>query len=250
MANALKIISLLLSYPTKELLEGADELHQALSADKMANGKTKKLLKKLIDEVCSLDLYEAQERYVLLFDRTRTLSLHLFEHVHGESRDRGQAMVDLAAMYDREGFEIDAKELPDYLPLFLEYLSLRPAKDIADLMGQVLHIISAIRKRLKKRDSIYENAFLALEQIAGIKADAKAVSAILEEPADDPNDLEALDKIWEDEAVMFGGGKGNDACGPDRLRTQIRAAQRPAGVVSPNITSSKQPQINEEHKNG
>ncbi|MEJ2459788.1 MAG: hypothetical protein P8Y58_17260 [Novosphingobium sp.] len=50
----------------------------------------------LIDDLVTRDLYDAQERYVLLFDRTRKLSLHLFEHVHGESRDRGQAMVDLA----------------------------------------------------------------------------------------------------------------------------------------------------------
>ena len=74
------------------------------------------------------DLYDLQERYVLLFDRTRSLSLHLFEHVHGESRDRGQAMVDLKALYERHGLHMSSSELPDHLPLFLEFLS-RDSRD-------------------------------------------------------------------------------------------------------------------------
>ena len=181
----------------------------------------------LIDDICAHDVYDAQERYVLLFDRTRTNSLHLFEHVHGESRDRGQAMVDLAVMYATQGFDIDAKELPDYIPMFLEYLSTQSEQEINNLLGQTLHILAAIRERLQKRKSIYANAFLALEDIAGTKPDLDAVAEILAEPAADPLDLTALDEIWEEEAVTFGAGQGTDACGPDRLRTQIRAHNRP-----------------------
>lgn len=228
MVNALKIISLLLSYPTKALLEAGGDLHLALEADEMTGPSQKKLLGALIDDLVAHDVYDAEERYVLLFDRTRTHSLHLFEHVHGESRDRGQAMVDLAVMYEGQGFDIDAKELPDYLPLFLEYLSTQSAEEVQNLLGQTLHIITALRERLQKRQSIYANALLALEAISNIKADADAVAELLKEPADDPNDLKALDKIWEDEVVSFGAGAGNDVCGPDRLRTQIRASQRPA----------------------
>ncbi len=114
MTNALKITSLLLSYPTQELLDAGPELHAALETDTVIGKKEKAWLGALIDDLCALDLYDAEERYVLLFDRTRTLSLHLFEHVHGESRDRGQAMVDLATMYEAQGFDIDASALPDY----------------------------------------------------------------------------------------------------------------------------------------
>ena len=228
MANALKIISALLSYPTQDLLDAGPELHEALNADTMTGVAEKAWLGALIDDLSALDIYDAEERYVLLFDRTRTNSLHLFEHVHGESRDRGQAMVDLAAMYERQGFDIDASELPDYLPLFLEYLSTQSAEEVQNLLGQTLHIVSALRKRLQKRDSIYANALLAMEALAGTQADEEAVAEILKTPEDDPDDLGALDKIWEDEAVTFGGNAGESDCGPDRLKRQIRAANRPA----------------------
>lgn len=227
MAKVLKIISLLLSYPTRDLLGASTELHQALAADKTVGDKEKVWLGALINDLASHDIYDAEERYVLLFDRTRTNSLHLFEHVHGESRDRGQAMVDLSTMYEAQGFEIDANELPDYLPLFLEYLSTQSEEEVHNLLGQTLHIMTALRERLQKRGSIYANALLALESIAGIAADAQAVADILKTPEDDPNDLDALDKIWEDEAVTFGGNAGENDCGPDRMKRQMRAAKRP-----------------------
>ena len=228
MANALKIVSLLLSYPSAELLAARDELRAALAADRLTGDKQKALLAALIDDLGGRDLYDAEERYVLLFDRTRTLSLHLFEHVHGETRDRGQAMVDLAVMYEQQGFDISSHEMPDYLPLFLEYLSTQSAEEVHNLLGQTLHILSALRTRLQKKGSIYANAFLVLEAIAGTRADKRAVDELLELPEDDPTDLKALDAVWEEEAVTFGGGAGNDACGPDRLRTQLRAHRRPA----------------------
>ena len=97
-----------------------------------------------------------------------------------------------------------------------------------NLLDQTLHILSALRARLQKRGSIYANAILVLEAIAGTTADAQAVEDLLQLPEHDPNDLKALDAVWNEEAVTFGGGPGNDACGPDRLRTQLRAAKRPA----------------------
>lgn len=226
MANTLKILSALLSYPSKALIEAGPDLHQALAVDDMVDDARKMLVGALIDDICALSIYDAEERYVLLFDRTRTLSLHLFEHVHGESRDRGQAMVDLATMYEAQGFDIDAKELPDYIPLFLEYLSTQSDEEVKNLLGQTLHIISAMRERLQKRDSIYANALLVLEAMSGVEADPAAVAEILQTAEVDPNDLEALDEIWEEEAVTFGQNAGENQCGPDRLRTQMRAAER------------------------
>ncbi|MCP4316890.1 MAG: nitrate reductase molybdenum cofactor assembly chaperone [Hyphomicrobiales bacterium] len=226
MNTTLKVISLLLSYPTKELQDAIPELNTAVDADS-GTGKCEALLiKRLADDIASLDLYEAQERYVFLFDRTRTLSLHLFEHVHGESRDRGSAMVDLMEMYGKAGFDIGTNEMPDYLPMFLEFLSVKPAAEAEELLGQTVHILSALRERLKKRKSIYANAFGALEVLAKGKPDRALLKGLLDEPLDDPDDLEALDRIWEEEVVTFGGNSGENACGPDRLRTQMRAAQR------------------------
>lgn len=231
MNTALKVISLLLSYPSEEIRAAIPELKAALDGAAIGERETE-ALKRLADDIAGLDLYDAQERYVFLFDRTRSLSLHLFEHVHGESRDRGQAMVDLMAMYEKDGFEIDAKELPDYLPMFLEYLSMKPADEASELLGQTAHIVAALRERLKKRKSVYVNAFGVLEALALGKPDAALLAELLEAPEDNPDDLEALDRVWEEEAVTFGGNAGENACGPDRLQRQIRASHRkPADIA-------------------
>lgn len=226
MTNAYKIVSVLLSYPTAELAAAGDALRMALDADALSGPREKAALAALIDDLAGRDLYEAEERYVLLFDRTRSLSLHLFEHVHGESRDRGQAMVDLVQTYGAQGFDISARELPDHLPLFLEYLSTRPPAEAGALLGQALHIVSALRERLERRGSVYANAFVALEGLADAEADRGAAADIAALPEDDPDDLAALDVVWAEEAVRFGGGAGEAACGPDRLRTRLRAAKR------------------------
>ncbi|MCY6380161.1 nitrate reductase molybdenum cofactor assembly chaperone [Hoeflea prorocentri] len=235
MNRTLKIVSLLLSYPTKELQDGIPELNAALADDVGVDKRAVLLLTRLADDIAALDLYDAQERYVHLFDRTRTLSLHLFEHVHGESRDRGGAMVDLMEMYRNGGFDINARELPDHLPMFLEFLSVRPEPDARESLGQTAHILAALRERLKKRKSIYANAFAALEIIAREKPDEALLEGLLQEPLDDPDDLEALDRIWEEEVVTFGGNAGENACGPDRLQRQMRAHQRKpdSGAAAP-----------------
>ncbi len=225
MNNTLKIISLLLSYPTKELQDEIPAIVDVLGGTDLATPH-KVRLTKLADNIVSQNLYDAQERYVYLFDRTRTLSLHLFEHVHGESRDRGQAMVDLKEMYEAEDLEIDEKELPDYLPMFLEFLSIQPVENAAELLGQVKHIIVVLKERLKTRKSIYANAFEVLESLASGKFDKKLVDELRKQPDDNPDDLDALDRIWEEEVVTFGGNAGENSCGTDRLRTQMRAVSR------------------------
>ncbi len=110
----------------------------------------------LIDDLAAGDLMDMQERYILLFDRTRALSLHLFEHVHGESRDRGQAMVDLIKVYEDGGYTPTVTELPDFLPLFLEFAATRTAAEAIELIGQPGHVFAALRERLRKRSSPYE----------------------------------------------------------------------------------------------
>jgi nitrate reductase delta subunit len=226
---ALKVISLLLSYPTEEFRQSEPDIVAAVAADQGVTERQKVLISRLVEDIARRDLYDAQERYVYLFDRTRSLSLHLFEHVHGESRDRGQAMVDLMAMYEADGFSISARELPDYLPLFLEYLSTKEPAEAAHLLGQTSHILTVLKERLKKRKSIYANAFAVLETLAREKPDRALLDQMMSQPEDDPDDLAALDSIWEEEAVTFGGNAGEAKCGPDRLRTRMRAAARQPG---------------------
>ncbi|MEN2989388.1 nitrate reductase molybdenum cofactor assembly chaperone [Tistrella sp. BH-R2-4] len=245
MSRLIRIVSLLLSYPTAELQAAAPELRAAIAAETTLATETTlapdlaRDLGRLVDHIAGQDLYDAQEAYVLLFDRTRVLSLHLFEHVHGESRDRGQAMVDLKDMYEAAGFVIAARELPDHLPLFLEYLSTRAPDEAAGLLDQIAHITQALHARLVARDNPYAAALAVLVALAAASPahtapDPAVVAGLMAMPDDDPTDLEALDRIWEEEAVMFGAaGAGTDSCGPDRLRRQLRAASRPAPASAP-----------------
>ncbi|MCT6860834.1 nitrate reductase molybdenum cofactor assembly chaperone [Bartonella apis] len=230
MNSDLKIISLLLSYPEEELQQSGNLIRATL--DQLSDLDAAEIvgLKSLVSAISDRDIYEVQENYVLLFDRTRSLSLHLFEHVYGENRDRGQAMVDLKDMYDQAGFEIDVHEMPDYLPMFLEFLSTRSDEEARHLLGETLHIISAIRQRLQKRGSVYAAAFVALESLSGKRADEALTAEIVNRKEDDPNDLEALDRIWEEEAITFGGNQGENDCGPDRLKRRIRAQHRDASA--------------------
>lgn len=224
MLKTYKILSALLSYPTAELQEAAPTFPALLLREGIVPQSAMKELLPLIQDVAERDLLDLQSRYVLLFDRTRSLSLHLFEHVHGESRDRGQAMVDLKAHYDRHGLDISASELPDYLPLFLEFLSTLPKDEAREMLGQPIEILAALLERLRKRHSIYAGALLTLIAIADKRAKDETVAELLSNPDDDPNDFQALDKAWEEEPVTF--GPGAQGCGKvgamaDRIRAQM-----------------------------
>lgn len=226
MTGLFKLLSVLLAYPDEELQAASGDLRQALLSDTSVTPHDRANLLALIDDLGSGDLMDIQERYVFLFDRTRSLSLHLFEHIHGESRDRGQAMVDLRAMYENAGLEISARELPDYLPLFLEFLSIRPPEEARALLHQTLHIIAAIGERLVKRESIYAGVFQTLVSLAAQRPNPEDLAALRELQDDDPSDLQALDQVWEEEPVTFGPG-ATSTCPAERLETKLRASMRP-----------------------
>ncbi len=206
MSKTFKVLSLLLTYPEAEVQAAAGEMKQVLHLEKLVPSHCLKGLDELLDDIATADLYDLQERYVLLFDRSRSLSLHLFEHIHGESRDRGQAMVDLAEHYEQHGLLLSAKELPDFLPLFLEFLATRPLPEALELLEQPLDVIAALGERLRKRKSAYAWVLLALEGIAKGKPSKAVLDSLLAEPDEDPEDLEALDRAWEDQPVTFGPG--------------------------------------------
>ena len=222
-----KVLSALLSYPTEALIAAAPEFVTVLNAEKLVPPASRGALDALIAEIGNGEVYDLQERYGLLFDRSKTLALHLFEHVHGESRDRGQAMVDLKAMYENAGLMIAANELPDYVPLLLEFLSTRPLADARELLGQTTHILAALAERLGRRELRYRALFDALVAIAAEAPRRDIVDELLKAPDTDPMDLVALDAAWEEEEVRFGPGtQGQGACGHEGLIAKLRHAKR------------------------
>ncbi|MFV0296725.1 MAG: nitrate reductase molybdenum cofactor assembly chaperone [Hyphomicrobiaceae bacterium] len=225
--KTLKVMSLLLSYPSEDLKAAAPELKSILVGEGLLKRHHLEDVCALIDDLATRDVIDAQERYVLLFDRTRSLSLHLFEHVHGESRDRGQAMVDLIRLYEDGGFTPTASELPDYLPLFLEFASTRKPAEAIELIVQPGHVLAALAERLGRRKSLYQAVLAALVTLSRARLDAAQMEALRAEPDPDPDDLEALDAAWEEEEVIFGPGASSD-CGVDTLAAKLRQARRPA----------------------
>ena len=143
MSRTFKAMSALLTYPTEELLKAIPEIAAAIGQEASFSASVRRQLDALLGELAAGDIYDLQERYVLLFDRTRLLSLNLFEHVHGESRDRGQAMIDLKAQYENAGLEMGVAELPDFLPLFLEFLSMRPDAEAHELDRKITRLNSS-----------------------------------------------------------------------------------------------------------
>lgn len=230
--RTLKALSALLAYPSAALIEALPDIHAQVDHDPLLTPTDRGALAALIAYLRDGDLFDRQEAYGLLFDRTRALSLHLFEHVHGESRDRGQAMVDLIKLYEDGGFSPTIAELPDFLPLFLEFASTRAPQDALDLIGQPAHVLAALSERLAKRASPYQAIFQTLLSLAKARIDADALRALRAEPDPEPDDLEALDAAWEEEAVTFGPDAAA-TCGVDSLGAKLRQARRPAPGLEP-----------------
>lgn len=204
MIVTLKAMSALLSYPGAELQKVAPETAAMLREEKLLSAERLDDLAPLLGELASHDLYDLQERFVHLFDRSRTLSLNLFEHVHGDSRARGGAMVDLLETYRAAGLEPVGPELPDHLPILLEYLSQRPLAEARETLADAAHIFAALAERLDRRHSSYVAVFRALVDLASTTAPAELIAEASAAPDDDPDDLEALDAVWEEAMVTFG----------------------------------------------
>ena len=195
MANY-RALAALLAYPEQDLVDALPELKRLFPGSREIQG--------LLEEIQSTPLYVLQERYVALFDRSRALSLHLFEHVHGESRDRGQAMVDLAQTYASRGMQVAQGELPDYLPAFLEFISLLPLLEGKKFLNETSDILRTLGDRLADRGSRYRAVFAALLAAGG---EAGLTRPLAPRPAPGEEDSPAaIDKAWMDEPVTFLGG--------------------------------------------
>ena len=192
-SGSLRVLAALLSYPDAQMRVHLPQMHGvvrregALSRDRQAE------LHALIDALALADPLEAEAGYVELFDRGRGTSLHLFEHVHGDSRDRGPAMIDLAQTYEKAGLYLAPGELPDYLPAVLEFVSTQPPAEARAFLGEMAHIFNAVFGALQRRESPYASVLGALLDLAGEKAQAVKLAA---EPP--------LDESWAEPPVFDG----------------------------------------------
>lgn len=207
----LKVLSLLMDYPTSEIVKYSGSLMQEIEMSELERSLKSDLIAFLNNRI-SGNVMNWQADYDALFERGRSLSLLLFEHVHGESRDRGQAMVDLMNQYKLAGLQVQVNELPDYLPLYLEFLSTQGEENARLWLQEIAHILTLLTCRLQKRKCDYEVLFRTLLSLSGCKVDWDGVKSMIvkEHPDDTP---EALDKVWEEEAVTFGPDQASGECG-------------------------------------
>ncbi|WP_176079642.1 nitrate reductase molybdenum cofactor assembly chaperone [Paraburkholderia tropica] len=202
-----RLLAACLEYPDDTLIHSVGEARAYLQGERALRGETRERLLRFFDYLGSRDLLALQENYVALFDRGRATSLHLFEHVHGESRDRGQAMIDLKQTYERHGLLLGSEQLPDYLPVFLEYLSLLEANEARSLLGETTAILQSITAELSRRNSHYAYVTGAVLALAGDNGAAQPDEAH-DDDANAPHDregLSALDAVWSEEPVRFMG---------------------------------------------
>jgi nitrate reductase delta subunit len=179
---SLRVLARLLGYPGTELRSHLPEMRDVLRAEGAVTVGRLAELDVLMDALSNSDPLDAEAAYVQLFDRGRATSLHLFEHVHGDSRDRGPAMVDLAQTYDQAGLYLAPGELPDYLPVVLEFVSTQPPREARAFLNEMTHIFNAIFSALQQRQSAYASVIGALLELAGEQA--QAVKVAPEEPLD------------------------------------------------------------------
>ena len=195
MMQILKAIGLLMEYPDEFLWQCKEEVLSMVRRDAP-------LLDDFAAAMLNAPLLDKQAEWCEVLDRGRATSLLLFEHVHAESRDRGQAMVDLLAQYEKAGLVLDCRELPDHLPLYLEYLSILPEAEAREGLQNVAPILALLGGRLKQRDTPWYLLFDALLNLAGSPLSSDSVTKqVKQETRDDTR--QALDAVWEEEQVKF-----------------------------------------------
>ncbi|MEZ5606385.1 MAG: nitrate reductase molybdenum cofactor assembly chaperone [Burkholderiaceae bacterium] len=189
-ATTLRALAALLAYPDEDLRAALPEIAQALRAERRLDARRQGELQALADALARGDLLDVQARYVDWFDRGRATSLNLFEHVHGDDRQRGPAMLELMERYQRVGLRLAGVELPDHLPVVLEYLSCCESAETPQLIGECAHVLRALGQALAQRGSPYAAVPAALLALAGQKGlDVPAMAAAA------PEDL---DRDWEE----------------------------------------------------
>jgi nitrate reductase molybdenum cofactor assembly chaperone NarJ/NarW len=191
--NTLRVLATLLSYPNGSMRSYLPQMRELIRNERAVSASRRAELDILMAALQSKDAFDLEADYVELFDRGRATSLYLFEHVHGDSRDRGPAMIDLGQTYAKAGLILAEGELPDYLPAVLEFVSTQPPTEARAFLGEMVHIFNAVFGALIKRQSLYASVIGALIELAGEKA--LAIEPVAEE---------LIDESWAEPAVFDG----------------------------------------------
>nr|MBD3622258.1 nitrate reductase molybdenum cofactor assembly chaperone [Sunxiuqinia sp.] len=200
MLKTYKILSLLLSYPDAQLQDFLRECEIVLKEEALLSSEKIDGINQFVNHFTKMDLTDWQAEYVQLFDYSRSASLHLFEHIKGDSKDRGQAMVDMLEFYRENGMQLSTNELPDYIPAFLEFLSTLKTEKASEFLSEPVHIIQRIYLALKEKDNRYQHILAAVVSLSARQPDVKITESLIqnEKPLD-------LDAEYEEEPVEFGG---------------------------------------------
>jgi nitrate reductase delta subunit len=219
--GSLRVLAALLAYPDAQMRGYLPEMREILRGEAALSAARQTELDALITALVSADALETEANYVELFDRSRATSLHLFEHVHGDSRDRGPAMIDLAQTYEKAGLYLAPGELPDYLPAVLEFVSTQPPREARAFLGEMAHIFNALFNALQERASPYASVLGALLELAGEQA--RPVKLAAEPP---------LDESWAEPPVFDGcSSKGQTRPGQPQTIHFVRKDTK-TGVVA------------------
>ena len=222
--KTVRSLAALLCYPSAELQAAAAEIREAIVSEGLLTKTAQKKLDGLLRHLETGDLLDLQMHYSELFDRSRSLSLHLFEHVHGDSRERGQAMIDLGEQYLRRGFLLATAELPDFIPVFLEYASCLKWEEARELLAEPSHVFAVLEQRLTQRESPYAAVFGAVLVLTHAKPDREIMAELdARTPSDDPA---MIDEEWEEKAVSFSAPI--EMGGPTGVVAKLRAAAKGA----------------------
>ncbi len=205
-SKSLRVLARLLGYPDADLRTHLPELRAALHEEKALAAPRLAELEALIETLSRKAVLDIESDYVELFDRGRATSLHLFEHVHGDSRDRGPAMIDLAKTYEQTGLFLGEGELPDFLPVVLEFTSTLAPRQAREFLSEMAHIFNAIFAALQQRESPYAAVLGALLELSGEKASPVDIAP-----------EESIDAVWE-EPVVFDGCSSKGQARPDQAQ--------------------------------
>lgn len=229
LSQPLRALARLLDYPSAALQQHADELSEVLTARAELQADERAAVADFLAELGMMDLYAAQARYGELFDRGRKISLYVFEHVYGESRDRGPAMIELKQAYHEHGLSMDSDELPDYLPILLEFCAELPEADARAWLNETIHILQRIRVRLAERTSDYASAFTVLLRLLGADPYPEALTAMAGKETRDDTPA-AIDRVWDEAPVTFGPSEAHTNDGATRQEPSAWAEQ---GATAP-----------------
>ena len=219
MSLTLRVLARLLGYPDAELRAHLGELRDALRHEAALPPARLAEVEALLDRIAQQSAIDAEADYVQLFDSGRRTSLHLFEHVHGDSRDRGPAMIDLAQTFEKAGLYLAEGQMPDHLPVVLEFASTQPPREASAFLAEMVHILNVIFSALEQRRSRYASVLGALIELAGDKA----------APVTLPDEV-PLDEAWA-EPVAFDGCSTAGQSRPDQPQP-IRIQRRNHGAAA------------------